>query len=112
MKKVGHADVTGSSPEGTEGVDFRALLAEDVDPPNFYMRVFDVSPGGHTPKHRHDWEHEVYVARGSPKIVLESGEVRLIPGDAVYVEPNELHQFVNDGNSIVRFVCVIPRPKK
>lgn len=112
MKKVSHADVRGTSPEGTKGVDFRPLLAENVDPPHFYLRVFDISPGGHTPLHTHAWEHEVFVVHGKGKIVLESREERLLEGDAVFVEPNELHQFVNDGKAMMRMICVIPKPKR
>jgi quercetin dioxygenase-like cupin family protein len=32
-------------------------------------------------------------------------------GDAVFVEPNELHQFVNDSDSLLRMICVVPSPK-
>jgi quercetin dioxygenase-like cupin family protein len=111
MKKVSHKDVKGSSPEGTKGVDFRPLLAENVNPPNFYLRVFDISPGGNTPLHRHAWEHEVFVVRGKGKIVLDGREEPLEEGDAVFVEPEELHQFVNGSGAMMRMICVIPRPK-
>ena len=110
MKKVNQESVEGSSPEGTKGVAFKPLVAEEMGAPNFYMRLFDVAPGGNTPKHSHDWEHEVYVVKGSGKIVLESTQEPLSEGDAVLVMPNELHQFVNDGTSPMRMICVIPRP--
>lgn len=112
MKKVSLADVQASSPEGTKGVHFRPLLAENVDPPNFYLRVFDISPGGHTPLHTHAWEHEVYVVSGNGKLVLEDRQEDLSEGDAVFVEPGELHQFMNDGEAGMRMICVIPKPKK
>lgn len=112
MKKVSHKDVKGTSPEGTTGVDFRPLLAENVNPPNFFLRVFDIAPGGHTPLHTHTWEHEVFVVSGSGKIVLDRREESITEGDAVFVEPNELHQFVNDSKAGMRMICVIPKPKK
>jgi len=111
MKKLNLNDIQGTSPEGTKGVDFRPLLTDNVKAPNFYMRIFSISPGGHTPKHNHSWEHEVFVIEGSGKIVLKNGEEQLSPGDAVFVEPNELHQFVNSGDSVMRMICVIPKPK-
>ena len=110
MKKVNQESVEGSSPEGTKGVAFKQLVAEEMGAPNFYMRLFDVAPGGNTPKHSHDWEHEVYVVKGSGKIVLEDTQEPLSEGDAVLVMPNELHQFVNDGASPMRMICVIPKP--
>ena len=112
MKKVRQDEVEGTSPEGTKGVVFRKLIAENLGAPNFHMRLFDVAPGGNTPKHTHEWEHEVYVVEGTGKIVLESGDVPLAEGDAVFVEPNELHQFVNDSGSLMRMICVVPRPGK
>jgi quercetin dioxygenase-like cupin family protein len=111
MKKVGLAEVEGTRPEGTKGVVFRQLLAGNVDAPNFYLRVFDVEPGGNTPRHTHDWEHEVFVVTGKGKIVLADRGYPLTEGDAVLVQPNEIHQFVNDSDSLMRMICVIPRPK-
>jgi quercetin dioxygenase-like cupin family protein len=111
MKKVSHKDVEGSSHAGAEGVDFRPLLAENVNAPNFYLRVFDIAPGGHTPLHSHAWEHEVFVVSGKGKVVLERSHEPLAEGDAVFVEPGETHQFVNDGEAVMRMVCVIPKPK-
>ena len=110
MKKVGIGETEGSSPEGTNRVVFRQLIAKDMGAPNFYMRVFDVGPGGNTPKHTHDWEHEVFVVAGSGKVALEGREVAISEGDAVFVEPGELHQFVNDTDALMRMICVIPRP--
>jgi len=110
MKKVRLNDVEGTSPEGTKGVVFRQLLAKNVDAPNFYLRLFDVEPGGNTPLHAHAWEHEVFVVSGRGKIVLADSEHMLAEGDAVLVQPNETHQFVNDSESLMRMICVIPKP--
>jgi quercetin dioxygenase-like cupin family protein len=110
MKKVNQEGIEGTSPEGTKGVVFRQLLAKNVMAPNFYMRLFDVAPGGNTPSHTHAWEHEVYVVKGKGKIVLGDRDEPLSEGDAVLVTPNELHQFVNDNDSVMRMICVIPKP--
>ncbi len=112
MKKVGLNDVEGTSPEGTKGVVFRQLLAKNVDAPNYYLRLFDVEPGGNTPLHSHDWEHEVFVVSGRGKIALADSEHALAEGDAVFVQPNETHQFVNDSESPMRMICVIPKPSE
>ena len=111
MKKVNERDIKPSSPEGTKGVDFRPMVADNMAAPNFYLRVFDVEPGGHTPLHRHPWEHEIYVVSGEGRIALEEGGEKLSKGDALLVESGELHQFVNDGRAVLKLVCVIPKPK-
>jgi quercetin dioxygenase-like cupin family protein len=110
MRKVNFKDTKGESPSGTVGVDFRQLIAKDMRPPNFYMRLFEIAPGGHTPKHSHSWEHEVFIVKGEGEIVLDGREEKLAEGDAVFVEPNELHQFVNSSQSVLRLICVIPKP--
>jgi quercetin dioxygenase-like cupin family protein len=109
MKKVSRKHVKGTSPEGTKGVDFRPLIAKEFAAPHFYMRFFDIAPGGHTPKHSHEWEHEVYIITGSGRIALQDRDVSIKEGDAVLIEPDELHQFVNTGDSSLQMICVIPR---
>ena len=111
MKKVSVDGMNAEHPEGTDGVDFRPLIAKNVKAPNFYLRIFDVKPGGHTPDHSHPWEHELFVVKGHGKIILRTGEEGIKEGDALLVEPNEKHMFVNDSNSLLRLVCVVPRPE-
>jgi len=111
MKKVNLREVKSSYPDGTKGVDFRQLIAKDMRPPNFYMRLFDISPGGYTPRHSHAWEHEVFIVEGSGSVLIEDKGTKLVAGDAVFVEPNETHQFVNDSGSLLRLICVIPKPE-
>ncbi len=74
--------------------------------PNFVMRVLTVKPGGHTPRHRHDFEHEVYVLAGKGKLTGDI-EAEIGAGDAVYVESRDLHCFENTGSEDMRFICVI-----
>lgn len=109
MKKVNVEDIEGYCPDDCKDLDFKELIAERMRPPNFHMRLFDIAPGGHTPRHSHRWEHEVFVIEGKGKIVLEDREERLTEGDAVLVEPDELHQFVNSGKSALRLICMIPK---
>jgi len=110
MKKINFRDMEPLHPEETKGVDFRPLIAQNMDPPTFYLRLFEITAGGHTPRHEHEWEHEIFVIEGSGKIVLRDREEKLVPGDAVFVEPGELHQFINDGDALFRLICVIPKP--
>ncbi len=95
--------------EGAEGVTMRMLIGPDDGAPNFNMRLFEVSPGGCTPRHTHDWEHEVYVLSGVG-VVLDDGEERPIStGDCVYVPPDEDHQFRNTGGENLKFLCLVPK---
>jgi quercetin dioxygenase-like cupin family protein len=95
--------------EGAEGVEIQWLLAErECDAPNFAMRRFIVEPGGYTPRHCHEWEHEVYIVRGVGE-VFHSGEMtRFGPDTAFLIEPNEEHQIRNTGAEALEFLCLVP----
>ena len=90
-------------------VKIRWLIGEKDNPPNFYLRMIEIEPGGYTPYHQHQNEHEVYVLEGKGKFVdLNGNEHPLNPGTVVYVPSMEKHQFKNSGNTILRFLCIIP----
>ena len=94
--------------DGASGVTMRMMVGRSDGAPNFAMRHFTVEPGGHTPRHSHDYEHEVYVVEGGGR-VEQDGEFRdLKAGDVVYVKPNATHQFVNTGRAPFKFLCLVP----
>ena len=74
---------------GAERVSIRRPLAVADGVPTFTMRVFTFEAGGHTPYHRHDYEHEVFVLTGRGWVLFEGGRKRLEPGVVTFVEPNE-----------------------
>jgi quercetin dioxygenase-like cupin family protein len=76
--------------------------------PNFAMRVFEVAPGGHTPHHRHPYEHEIYVMEGTGTVWRDGREVPIKPGDVLYIPADEQHQFKNAGGKPFKFMCLIP----
>ena len=93
---------------GVEGVTIQWLLDEQRGAPNFSMRRYVIQPGGCTPWHQHDWEHEVYVLRGSGVVVTEAGETPIGPDTAILVMPNEGHQFRAAAAEPLEFLCLVP----
>lgn len=93
---------------GAHNCTVRWLVGKQDAAPNFAMRQFEVAPGGYTPKHFHDYEHEVFVLEGEG-VVLE-GDIahRLKAGDVIYVAPNDVHQFQNTGTTPMKFLCLVP----
>lgn len=96
--------------EGATGCRIRCLIGEPDGAPSFSMRQFEVAPGGCTPKHSHGHEHEVFVLEGTGVVLEGDRQHALRPGMAVYVPPNELHQFRNTGPGVMKFLCLIPHP--
>jgi quercetin dioxygenase-like cupin family protein len=93
---------------GAERVEMQVLCGPDDGCPNFAMRKFTVAPGGCTPKHAHDYEHEIFVISGRGVAVTEAGEKAFHTGDALYVQANEVHQFRNVGDAALQFICLVP----
>ena len=94
--------------EDVPGVLHRVVVGADDGAPRFVMRVFEVRVGSSTPFHSHWWEHEVFVLSGEGTVKSEESEKSIREGTVVFVAPNEEHCFINSGNNVLRFICVIP----
>jgi len=95
--------------EGAKNVTVRWLISDKDGAPNFAMRLFEIAPGGNTPRHRHPYEHEVFVLEGQGTLIAGEAEHRLEPGVVAYVPADELHQFKSDDTSTLKMLCIIPQ---
>jgi len=112
--KVAHYDQIEALPVGVEGAAgcrMRCLIDHTDGAPTFAMRLFEVGTGGHTPKHSHAHEHEVFVLEGIGMVLEGDKEHPLRAGTCVLVPPNQLHQFRNTGIGPLKFLCLIPHEK-
>ncbi len=98
--------------EGAVNTKIRWMIAQKDGAPNFALRMFEVEAGGNTPYHKHAWEHEVFVLEGEGEFVTERGSQKFGTWDTIYVDPNMYHQFKNVGDSMMRFLCIIPHPEQ
>ena len=106
MKVINYLEATPV--QEIPGVTKREVITADDGAPNFCMRVFAVESGSSTPFHSHPWEHEVFILSGRGMVVSEQKET-LIAGDSVvFIPADEKHNFVNNGNEPLRFICLIP----
>lgn len=114
MKVIRPDEMAGQpvAEEGAEGVSIRWLISKPEGAPNFAMRLFEVAPGGYTPLHTHAWEHEVFIAEGDAQVLTKDGPVAARAGDAVFVAPEDLHQFRNTGDGVMKMICLIPLPRE
>lgn len=109
--RVKPCDAVAQAPvtmEGASGCQVRWLVDAAQGAPNFAMRQFEVAPGGYTPKHSHDYEHEVFVLEGDGVVLEGDVEHPLKAGDFVFVTPGEPHQFKNTGAGPLKFLCMVP----
>jgi len=96
---------------GATGARMRMLVGPGEGAQSCHMRHFEVAPGGYTPHHQHDYEHEILILKGRGKALSEQGERSFSAGDVIWVPPNEMHQFQNTGSERLEFICLIPAPK-
>jgi len=86
----------------------RWLLPKEIGVPNFEMRYFEVKKESVPSEEKHPWEHEIFVVRGGGIIKSGGIEKKVKSGDAIFIPPNELHQFSNVKEEPFGFICIIP----
>jgi len=113
MKIVDYKEVKAEAVdfEDVKDVKVRWLISDKDKAPNFAMRLFEVGPGGYSPLHTHNWEHEVFILEGEGVANDGEKEFKIKSGTVVYVAPEEKHQFKNTGDDTLKFLCLIPIEK-
>lgn len=112
VKKYDEVEKLAVNHEGAKNTSVRWLVGKDAGAPNFFLRLFELEPGGHTPFHNHPWEHEVYVLAGRGQINTKGESRPLEKGSFGLVMPGEEHQFENTGDMPFTFLCIIPDTEK
>ena len=91
----------------TRGIDFFPMITKKDGAPDFAMRLFEIKPNGHTPKHSHDWEHEVFIVSGNGYILRGNENIVIEKEDFIFIPAGEIHQFTA-GDDGISFICVVP----
>ncbi len=108
IMKYAQADPRSFESESVKGVTGRVAIGREDGARNFCMRVFELAPGGFTPRHSHDWEHEIFVHGGEGEVWTGTGWEALGSGTVLFIPPSEEHQIRNAGKGTFVFVCLIP----
>lgn len=108
IKKYAEIAPTIFDKEPAKGVAGRVVIGKDDGAGNFCMRVFEIAPGGHTPKHAHPWEHEMFIHAGVGEIYGNGKWNPIEAGNAMFMPPNEEHCVRNTGKELLILVCLIP----
>ncbi len=108
---VGHSRDVASRPmagDGVHDVVKRVLVSPADGWDGWVMRLFDIGPGGHTPRHAHDWPHINVVLSGRGELYLDGDDHALEAGSYAFVPAGLVHQFRNAGAETFSFVCIVP----
>ena len=109
MKVFHVTEVTGKPSTLAPGATIiRQIIGDPNETAHFVMRVVDLLPGQATPLHAHWWEHGLYILAGVGHVRTPEAEYEVSAGSVVFVPGDETHQFVNDGDEPLRYICVVP----
>jgi quercetin dioxygenase-like cupin family protein len=93
---------------GAQNTKIRVLVGPQ-DAPKFIMLMLELSPGGNTPYHDHEWEEEMFIISGKGTLKTSEGEKPVQEGDAFILAPNLPHQLINSDSHLLEVLCVIPK---
>jgi quercetin dioxygenase-like cupin family protein len=105
-----YAELEANKVEMEDVVDVvkKIPIGKDEGWDKYTLRTFTIGPGGHTPKHTHDWEHVNYVIRGQGKLMIDGRENIIEKRDFALVPPNTEHQYSNPFDEDFEFICIVP----
>ena len=93
------------------GVTARRFISRRDGSEHLELRYFELEPGANSHDERHNYEHAVLVLCGRGAVLLEDEVFSVQAGDAVFVEPNERHQFQATADEPFGFLCTVLDPE-
>jgi quercetin dioxygenase-like cupin family protein len=111
ITRLDEVEKTKMTMEGAKDVWKQVPISKNDGSPVFSFRVFTIAPEGHTPFHRHPFEHLNYVIKGQGVLVTQEGTTHDVKrGDFVLVLPDEKHQYRNKSASEpLVMICAVPK---
>lgn len=110
MKIKHYTDVKGTrfDNDAAKNVLGRVMIGKEEGADHFCMRVFEIGEGGYTPKHSHEWEHEIFIHQGNGEVFNNGDWTSVSPGTTLFIPGNEPHQIKNKGKGPLVVICLIP----
>jgi len=99
---------------GARNTKVRYLIDERHGSDKFSLRVYTIGKDGCTPLDRHEYEHHVYVLGGQGLLRVEKNDSKLRQlheGDSIFIPSNAVHQFINERDEPLVFLCVKGNPE-
>jgi quercetin dioxygenase-like cupin family protein len=94
--------------EAVKGVTGRVVVGKADGAKHFCMRVFEIDKDGFSPRHSHDWEHEIFIHAGKGEAFNQGKWIPVEPGYVLFIPSDTEHQIRNTGDSPLIFICLIP----
>jgi len=108
VRKYGDIEEAAVNMKDVTGVTKKVPIGKGEGWTTNTLRVFKVAPGGHTPRHSHDWEHVNYVMAGKGRLTINDETFILEKNDFALVPPGATHQYENPFEADFEFICIVP----
>jgi len=89
------------------GVTVRRFISRRDKSDKLEVRYFELQPGARSNFEQHNYEHAVLVLRGRGVVRLGEEVFPIQFGDAIYVEPDEVHTFQAAEDDTLGFMCAV-----
>ncbi len=89
------------------GVTVQRFISRRDQSTNLEARYFELEPGARSNFEQHNYEHVVLVLRGRGVVRLGEDVHPIQFGDAIYVEPDEIHYFQAAEDEKLGFMCAV-----
>ena len=107
MKIVMAADEQGVTVPAPYDRTIKILLAPDKEGVDaMTLSYVTIPPGGHTDSHTHDRPELLYIISGRGVSKGADAETEVGPDTAIWVETDEPHELINNGEEDLKFVTV------
>jgi len=91
----------------TPEVTARRFISRRDGSNNLELRYFEIQPGAASNCEKHNYEHAVLILRGRGAVLIGDDVFPVQCGDAIFVEPNEKHQFRAAKDALLGFLCAV-----
>lgn len=108
---IGHINnLAGVPMQGPEvkGTLKKVLVSPQEGWDGWVMRLFTLNADGFTPRHTHPWPHINYITEGCGILHLDGQDYEIAEGAFAYVPEGKLHQFCNNSERNLSFICIVP----
>jgi quercetin dioxygenase-like cupin family protein len=89
------------------GVTVQRFIGRRDQSQNMELRYFELEAGACSNFEQHNYEHAVLILRGRGTVRLGEEITPIQFGDAIFVEPNEIHQFRAAEDEALGFMCAV-----
>lgn len=79
-------------------------ITKNIQNQSSNLYICEMQAGGFTPMHKHPEEHQMFILEGNGVIFDGRGLNHFHKGDAIFIEPNELHLIKNNTKDPLYFL--------